>query len=526
MRRILAKGVWVWGALFCGWFLFYWLTAPVVHVEADDAYEYAYNVEKSSFLHLVHPYHPLHLPAMRLLFGLGKSMGLVNRSLPLIVFFGAVSAAAAVVLFSLLLWKRVGVRKWRAIVAGGLLGLSYGFWRYAAESETYALASLLVLGLVWWTFKWPCSIKHAAIGGLFGVLAVFGHVLSLIPALGSVPLYLGLRNGKKHVIAYLAVFMLVSAPAAYTIEMLARVEYPEYATLAQLEGPQMKLGEPKDWVHGGLVVGHVVATGNFLFSFPRFDTWIDENFPGRRLEEEKFAGARAWAPTGKVGFATLLLVIVAFAATLYDGVTRALPRLSDPVVLASLLWLLLYVLVIAYMRLLDQPEAWLLPLVPFWLLFARVVHVEAGNSRVLLATALPVALLIHNGLGGMAMLQDPESDRYRLKAHWLLENAKEGDIILTSESGGFSSYLRYYSTAEITTLHQRSVPEATKVYQELMRSPERVFVTGEIVDPPSFMKRSPEPWMRDSDLIVRLFRESTQQVYQDDWGGVYLLKKP
>lgn len=33
MRHVLAKSVWVWVALFCGWFLFYWLTAPVVHVE-------------------------------------------------------------------------------------------------------------------------------------------------------------------------------------------------------------------------------------------------------------------------------------------------------------------------------------------------------------------------------------------------------------------------------------------------------------------------------------------------------------
>jgi hypothetical protein len=523
MRRIVNRGVWAWVALFSGWLLFYWLTAPAVHIEADDAYEYAYDVEQYPFWRLAHPYHPLHLPLMRLLFVLGKSTGVVDRSFQLVVVFGAVFAAAAVVLFSLVLWKRIGVRRRPAIVAGGLLGFSYGFWRYAAEVETYALAFLLALSLVWWTFKRQSSVKHAAVGGLFGVLAVLGHVLNLIPALGSVPLYLGLRNGKKHVAAYLAVFILACAPAAYTIGSLARVEYPGEMMLEQPGHRQIMRVEQKDLLHGTLVFGHVVATGNFLFAFPQFRSWIGERFPNRRLEGEKLLGAGARPHTGRLGSLTLMIVILAFGWTLYGGITRGLPPLSDPVVLASLFWLISYVPIIAYEEAWDQPEAWLLALVPSWLLFARLVHVGSRGRGILLVSVLPGALLLHNGIGGMAMLKDPELDRHRLKARWLLENAKEEDVILTSESAGFSRYLLYYSSAEVMTLHQRSAFEVAEIHEALMRSPDRVFVTGEVVDPPDFMRRSPESWMRDSDWVVELFRGSTRQVHQDDWGGVFRL---
>lgn len=520
------RGIWVWVALFFGWLLFYWFTAPVVHVEADDAYEYAYDVEQYPFWRLAHPYHPLHLPLMRLLFALGKSTGAVDRSFQLVVVFGVVFAAAAVVLFSLVLWKRIGVRRRPAIVAGGLLGFSYGFWRYAAEVETYALGFLLALSLVWWTFKRQSSIKHAAVGGLFGVLAVFGHILNLIPALGSVPLYLVLRNGKKHVAAYLAVFILAFAPAAYTIGSLARVEYPGEMTLERPGHRQIMRVGPRDLLDGTLVFGHVVAAGNFLLASPQFRTWIGEQFPDRRLEAEKLLGARAPSYTGKLGSVTLLIVIIAFGGTLYGGITRGLPRFLDPALLANLLWLVSYVAVITYMGNLDQPEAWLFALVPFWLLFTQLVHVGLRGSDILLMFVLPGALLLHNGISGMAMLRDSESDRHRLKARWLVENTKEKDVILTSESRGFSRYLRYYSAAEVVSLHQQTAAEVTALHDGLMRSADRVFVTGEIVHPPDFMRRSPEPWMSDSSQTVKLFRESTKHVHEDEWGGVFLLLNP
>ncbi len=517
--------IWPWSALLLGWFLFYWLTAPVVHVEADDAYEYAYHVEDSSFFFLVHPYHPLYLLLMRVLFVSGRSIGLLDRSFDFMLVLGAALAAAAVVLFSLILWRRMGIPRPRAIVVGGLLGFSYGFWRYAAEAETYALGSLLALGLVWWMFAQQISIKRAALGGVLGLLAMFGHVLNVIPALVSAPLYLALQHGKKHVMVYLAVFLLSCVPAVYAIGTLAQVAYPYYVTI---ELPERSSGmdlQRSDIVNAAMVFGHVVVTGNFLFAFPKFHAWLGERYPRRRVEGEQLLGVRAGRRTGIFGSVTLLMVTIAFGWTLGRGVSRGLPGVSDPIVLASLVWLVLYVATIWYMDNLEQPEAWLLALVPFWLLFARLVHVGPRiGTRMLFVCVLPVALLLHNGIGGMAMLRDSESDRHRLKAGWLLEHASEEDMILTSESAGFFRYLRYYSSADVVSLHLRNAVEVVEIYDEAIRHQGRVFVTGEVVEPPDFMQRAPEAWMSDSGGVVEQFQGSTRQVHRDDWGGVYLLE--
>ncbi len=525
MRYSVHRGAQTWVTLLCGWFLFYWLTAPTVHVEADDAYQYAYDVEAASFSQLLHPYHPLYLVLMRVLFVIGKSIGLVDRSFPLMLVAGAALAAGAVTVFSLVLWKHLGVPKRSAIVAGGVLGFSYGFWRYAAEAETYALASLLALGLVWLTLGQSISTRRAAFGGLLGVLAVLSHVLNVIPALVSAPLYMALRTGRKQVVAYLTVFVFACLPVGYGVWSAARVEYPHYTATQSVAGEIVPSLGTKDISIATVVLGHVVASGNFLFVFPAYRSWISEEFPAQRLEGEKLIGLRAWPPTGVVGFVTVLIAVVAFAWTLWMAGVRRSREFRGSFVLAMLSWLALYLATISYLGTLEQPEAWLLALVPFWLLFGWYAYHELPLERnVMLIVFLPAALLVHNAIGGMAMLKSPESDRHRLKAEWLLENAGEKDVILTTESSGFSRYLRYYSMAEIVPLRHRTEVEVTQLYDTVRRAPGRVFVTGEVVDPPIFIQRSPEPWMSDS--VIELLRRSTKRVHDDAWGGVFLVRDP
>lgn len=130
--------------------------------------------------------------------------------------------------------------------------------------------------------------------------------------------------------------------------------------------------------------------------------------------------------------------------------------------LTTLVCLTLYAVTIWYVDNLEQPEVWLLALVPFWLLFVRLVHVESRlGAGIIFVCVLPAALLLHNGIGGMAMLNHPE---------W------------------------------------------------------RVFVTGEVVQPPEFVRRAPEAWMSDSVGVVARFRNSKRRVHHDDWGGAYLLE--
>jgi hypothetical protein len=106
------------------------------HVHTYDGLQYALSVESGRLVELLHPHHLLYNVLAYLLW---KPLTLLFADLRSITIMGLISALAAAGGLSLMwrFWRRSNV-PWLPSLAGIVwLGLSYGYWSYAAEVEVY-----------------------------------------------------------------------------------------------------------------------------------------------------------------------------------------------------------------------------------------------------------------------------------------------------------------------------------------------------------------------------------------------------
>ena len=194
----------------------YAVTAPRNRTEAEDAYDYAWSVERDGGHAVLHPHHLAYVPAMQGLHAVVRAVAGPVRAHPVMAAVSAGCAGAAVVLLAALLAGPVGVGRGRAWAAAAGLAACYGFWRYAAEAEICAPMLALVLGawgLAAGARRWQGWVLSGALGGA----AVLVHVFASLPVLAAVPLWLWLRRGPRaalfHGLAAAAVVATVYAAA-------------------------------------------------------------------------------------------------------------------------------------------------------------------------------------------------------------------------------------------------------------------------------------------------------------------------
>src|SRR6266536_4610201 len=124
----------------------YVLTAPGNRSETDDGFAYAYEVGHGRLPELFRdPTHLLFLPLARGGLDLLRGVGVDPGAYDAIRLANSLLAAAAVVLFGVMLRRRLGLSAFAASAGAAGLAISYGFWRYANEADLYPAA---VLGFV------------------------------------------------------------------------------------------------------------------------------------------------------------------------------------------------------------------------------------------------------------------------------------------------------------------------------------------------------------------------------------------
>ncbi len=523
----------------------YLATAPLNRTEAEDVWDFAWQVERAAGPQLVHPHHLVHLPLMRALWRTARWVAPDARAHGVMAGVGALAAGAAVVLFGALLRRAGGVSAPRAAAAAAVLAVSYGIWRYAAEAEAYAPAAALALG-AWWSAAGARRIARriAAVG--LGVGAIWMHIFSALPVLGAIPLWLWRRHGLRAAIAHGAV-----TAAATALGYAAAGQVPIH-TVGGSDPLRAEGGlRPESVAKAALAFGSTVVAANFVFGEPAWVGAIERWFPARMIEEEAFLGRAIPPAQRRAAWGTLALVALVAAAvgaalrcrptttglpassSAAVATSRAPPRARDlqgleangrgaskdwtALALAAAAWFAAHAILLLAMEP-GNPELWVMSLPPFWMAVGAAA--EGRAVRPALLATLAGALGAHNWLGGLEPLRRPEGDVHRARAASVLRVCTDRDTLLTAGGTVWARYLRYHapSGAVVVDLWRDAPPDSP-------RPGGRMLATGDLFDLPRAWRTRFPARARQIEAWADGWRPRARRLIHDPWGGVWDLSE-
>ena len=505
------KNLFVFGAVLC----FFALTVPANHSEAEDAYAYAYLVEQGTVPELFQMHHLLYLPFARGVFFAVHKAGIAARALPVLIAISMVSGALGVCFFAVIL-RRLGLGRLLTCAFSGALLFSYGFWRYSTTAEIYIPVAALCL------MMFCCAIRAEErrlffwVGVLAGSAALLLHLITLPAVLLAVPLFYFLQGQRRRAAVHVTAAVLI-AGGVYAAVAACGIRPGVFTdTLVARGGP----AEPLTWLKALIAWGQTVLSGNFLFSIPAAADRLIRLFPSQMLQEELFAGKqaslwRSWAAPVTFG------LVAALAAWGFYILARNLRKMRVerlPAPVAVLVWLV-GTAGMAFLFEPANPEMWISVLPALWLLTALLW--SALPDRLLfrkLPVFLAAFLLLHNWVGGMAVVKQPEGDYCRQKAAWVIGESKAGDLVVTADSYSFITFLQYQILGRVLDAKFISAEEFATAVRE---SSGRIFVLKDVIQPlPPINFRPVEAVSRLHELAASLRPELVLQ-HEGPIGSVY-----
>lgn len=464
----LANGDWRgWLGAFLLLTVFFLLTAAGNAGETDDVYAFAYRAENFALDYISDPRLMLYHMAMRLLYLAGQATGLDIAALTLMRGFSALCAAASLLVLLRIFVADLKLSPETALLATVVLGISYGFWRYAAEAEVYIPAILLILlvfhGLSRGHEKAEGFLSgmagFGALGALAG-LAVLFYQPSVIPLFFAFPCLLLYRDRVLQLGCYLAVggaFVI----AGYLLGFMAY--WPDPLSLSSFKAfLSQRAGEfvvppfsPKtvivSMIRSAFALSHDLASVNWIFAFDPVVKLIQQAFAHNVITEEVFLARRAGAV---VYLPIVTLAGLAFLALrlLMAAGWPSLTMLRQRAFLVILIWTAINGAIIGRLNPAGL-EAWIMVFPPLVMLFAFLLVepcVRAGRGR--LVTAFAGVLFLHNAVGGMALVWDSENEYDRVAGAWIIAEAQPEDLVIVNGNAGLGESLRYLSPAQVALI--------------------------------------------------------------------------
>ena len=510
--------------------LFFLLTAPPIHSLSGDSYLLARIIKLEGITEVEHPRLFLWIVAMQMLYSAASSVVPDPDVFRLIWFANGVQAALAVTLFARMLIHDLSVDTRSAWLAAGLLGSSYGIWRYSTEVEVYASATLLCVLLLIAAFAIG-RIEPARRPPWVVSLAVFGGIATLVyQPIGllagiAIPIYLLIQaGGVRQAVLYCAVAGVIVLAGTWLASQLAIADVAADAIDFVLDTKAVRpelpdLLTPLKMAHG---LGHVILSNNWVLAFEPVQEIFARVSPARSYEIEIYAAERAgpivWLPAATLPIAVVLLAMIAWTAVRHPATVSFCAREATLAV-----WLAAH----AVMMILLAPgghDPWIPALVALFALFGcRLVAPVVAAGRSLLVVLLVMVFLVHNAVSGLGVLIGKDGDYLRVRGEALLALTKPDDLVVMATNWRFEDYLRYAGMTRTMQVRDVGVKKVRQAIDATLAEGGRVMFLDDIVSPPSTFRVNRPALIPEVEALARDYVGSARRYPLGDTGWVYAI---
>ncbi|MEE9368095.1 MAG: hypothetical protein V3V05_04430 [Pontiella sp.] len=513
--------------IFILWFLFYWNTGQSIEnrTDAEDIYEYALMVEEGAeHPWFYHQHHLLYGSSMRLCYSTAQLFGYNGRAIDIMRLVSALAAAGTLFLFFLFCYKRFSLRPVSSLLATAFLGMTYGFWRYSAESEIPLTASVVMVAALFFATDPGARKRSFILAILFSVLSVLMHVMNLVAVFAAIPCFYLLQKRWKKAGWYLAITAGIVFGIYGLITHAGQLHTAGVSPLRSVGfGP---------FVKAAVAFCQCVISCDFMLGFTSVRAFLGELFKSRMLLEEFYLGERL--PRLHVLLSTLTFIASFMLATacllragwVWKNIIADRKRFQLPDGIPALVVAGIFISGYAGLLLFIEPgnpELWVMGLVPFSLLFCGLVLLPLTfDNRLWLPFCMILLLFIHNA-GAMRVLKNPKLDYQQQKAKTVLELASDDDVIITAGNPVFERYLRYHFEGEVLYLHKHSAEELENLPE--LESIGTIYVLGDVFNQPASLRiRFPEKTSQIAVYASKL-EPHIELVFPDEFGGVWKLQR-
>jgi len=466
----------------------YSLTLAVNHTEGEDSGHYIEVVRNTNVGELFYPNHVLFASFNWVVYKAWQLAGYAgDAAVPMQL--NNVIAAAVALLLLFRIAQRLGMADFHAVLCVAATAVSYGFWWYAVEAETYILPLPFILLCVLMLLNLaerPFAVRtFFALGCVFS-LAVLLHQQHVL----LMPILIAAIGGAWHrrratipttaAVGDLTVFVATSAAIIGCVYVAAAVfagDCGSFAEIVEWSKGTARNGLWTPWsftnpIKSAVGIVRTVCGLHFLYGFDTFHNTMAGAFPDRFLADDRFLAESIAPPVRWLCLGTALLAATSGMAAAAGSVFPLRHNRNTAAVNADArfaFWMFAAGTMIAYavFNTLWEPqniEFWVMLLPIAWLAATlRLAEPETPRWANWAAVAFVVLLMITNLLGSVRPQNAREGDYWYAANEYLIREARPADLIVTDGGWISDNCLRTNTRASVVSVRKTRPAELAEI---------------------------------------------------------------
>jgi|GEM_PF-4520843 len=428
----------------------------------------------------------------------------------------ALFGALSLVLFFLILKKRVGLSLNLATFATMLPLFSYGFWFHSIAVSVYIISFFFVLLSFYLISNPEAEIGTWALGGVslaLGALIHQVHGLFVIVAISIAILDLK-RHGFALFIKRLTAYGLPCGFIVAFVYFLVITQIYEIYTVKQalsfLAGYAQRDSMWQSLSFGTFILALVGIGRAFIgmsqkFAIPSVVDWLTEKYPSNFLMDEELLVSQMSAEMAIALTVFSVIVVLVILALFVIGFfsSHQLWKNQSSFIFMLLSWLVTYSIFFLFWCPM-QFWFWIPQTVVIWVLFCIVfLSGKEAHWKKLALFCVIAGLFVSNFFGNIKFLQSWENDFYYTWADDVLQQAEEDDFIV-ADSGYLLNNVKAFSKIK----HSSAVDNVDISSNKILRKNAKNAVFTKIENTLNAGKRTV--------ITSKIYDENHQKVYDQD----------